>query len=110
MITPAALKIIREGMHLPLWWLAEQWGIRETSLKRWEKDRDLPDDLAQKLDLLQREFFAKVDALIDQEGSDVQIPRNTSPDHYPVEYHRAVAYHALLHRPGLTITYAEETS
>lgn len=96
-MTSAEFKALRESMGLTTKWLAIRWGAAESSVKRWERNRLLPEDLAQDVRDLKRRF----DALVERDsqyGPDtvLLVPRldSESSDGMPAAWHRAAAQRA----------------
>ena len=59
-MTSAEMKCLRESMGLTTKWLSARWDVAEFSVKRWERDRYLPENLETDLRGLKRRFDAEV--------------------------------------------------
>ena len=90
-MTSAEMKCLRESMGLTTKWLAARWDVAEFSVKRWERDRYLPDNLETDLRGLKRRFDAEV-----RHTAAVIVPR-TEPEStgdMPAAWRRAIAQRA----------------
>lgn len=100
-MTSAEMKCLRESMGLTTKWLSARWDVAEFSVKRWERDRYLPENLETDLRGLKRRFDAEVQhtaAVTAESGEDaaVIVPR-TEPEStggMPAAWHRAIAQRA----------------
>ena len=92
-MTPAELKTLRESMGLTIKWLAARWHTAEYSVKRWERNRRLPDKLAQDMQTLRREYRKAITEGIAANEPTIIVPRTdaTTPDGKPASWHRSVA-------------------
>ena len=92
-MTPAELKTLRESMGLTIKWLAARWHTAEYSVKRWERNRRLPDKLAQDMQTLRREYRKAITEGIAANEPTIIVPRTdaTTPDDKPAAWHRSVA-------------------
>lgn len=96
-MTPAEFKATRERLGLTVRWLAERWGVQETTIQRWERNRALPSDLAEDMGGLAGRFDVQVDALRAAGAAVLRVPRRDgeSPDQMPAAWHRAAALTAV---------------
>lgn len=100
-MTSAEMKCLRESMGLTAKWLSARWGVAEFSVKRWERDRYLPENLETDLRGLKRRFDAEVrhTAAVTAEAGEeaaVIVPR-TEPESTGgmlAAWHRAIAQRA----------------
>lgn len=92
-MTTAELKTLRESMGLTIKWLAARWYTAEYSVKRWERNRRLPDKLAQDMQTLRREYRKAITEGIAANEPTIIVPRTdaTTPDDKPAAWHRSVA-------------------
>lgn len=107
-MTPAEFKCLRESMGLSTKWLSVRWDVSEFSVQRWERNRPLPDSLAQDMHMLKLAFEDDVKAMIESGVAAVVVPRVDDPalDH-PAPWYRAVAQRAA-DNCGVGIVYAHE--
>lgn len=109
-MTPAEFKCLRESMGLSTKWLAIRWDVAESSVKRWEHTRTLPDALETDLLNLRRQFNEAVTRL-STTTTPIVVPRvdSESPDRWPAAWHRAIAQQAS-DRCGASIIYGSDAS
>ena len=105
-MTPAELKAERERMGLPAQWLADRWGVALNSVRRWERDRELPAELAEDLLALTGKMEDEAAMLARLGMDEIEVPRTDaeSGDGMPAAYHRAVALEAA-RRTGARLVY-----
>lgn len=106
-MTSAEFKCLRESMGLSTKWLSIRWDVAESSVKRWETNRILPEDLERDMIELKRAFDAEVDdAAKAPADSCVIVPRVDieAPRNLPAAWHRAIAQRAR-ERSGARILY-----
>ncbi len=110
-MTPAELKTLRESMGLTIKWLAARWHTAEYSVKRWERNRRLPDMLAQDMQTLCREYRKTITEGIAANEPTIIVPRTdaTTPDDKPAAWHRSVAQRIKM-ITGCTLVYSPEST
>ncbi len=110
-MTPAELKTLRESMGLTIKWLAARWRTAEYSVKRWERNRRLPDTLAQDMQTLRREYRKAITEGIAANEPTIIVPRTdaTTPDDKPAAWHRSVAQRIKM-ITGCTLVYSPEST
>lgn len=96
LMTPAELKAERERMGLPAQWLADRWGVALNSVRRWERDRELPVELAEDMGRLAMMMESDAAGIAGMGLGEIQVPRTDADvsDGMPAAYHRAVALEA----------------
>lgn len=107
-MTPAEFKCTRESLGLSSQWLANRWGVALYSVQRWEKSRQLPEELAIDLEGIIEKMRREIDEASFGGGDRlIEVPRtdDESPDDMPAAYHRAVAL-AVARSTGARIVYA----
>lgn len=96
-MTSAEFKSLRESMGLTTKWVADHWNVAEYSVKRWERNRQPPEEIARGMLDLKRRFDALV-ARDSKAGPDTTllVPRldRECPDGMPAAWHRAIARRA----------------
>ncbi|MCH9275018.1 hypothetical protein JS533_001775 [Bifidobacterium amazonense] len=108
-MSPAECKCLRESMGLTTKWLAGRWGVAEYSVKRWERDRRVPDDLAADLTGLRNLFDRLVGEGVDERADAIPVPRvdAESPDDKPAAWHRIIAQRISEQTDGRILYYAD---
>lgn len=110
-MTPAELKTLRESMGLTIKWLAARWHTSEYSVTRWERNRRLPDTLAQDMQTLRREYRKAITEGIAANEPTIIVPRTdaTTHDDKPAAWHRSVAQR-IREATGCKLVYSPETT
>ena len=110
-MTPAELKTLRESMGLTIKWLAARWHTAECSVIRWERNRRLPDTLAQDMQTLRREYRKAITEGIAANEPTIIVPRTdaTTHDDKPAAWHRSVAQR-IREATGCKLVYSPETT
>ncbi len=114
-MTPAELRVVRESLGLTARWLAEQAGVKELTVARWESTYRVPDDVAALIEGLEAEQASQVAQYV---AASMDVPEPTLstyrvdadvPDSYPypASFHRAVVALVAKEVPGLGIEYHE---
>ena len=110
-MTTAELKTLRESMGLTIKWLAARWHTSEYSVTRWERNRRLPDTLAQDMQTLRREYRKAITEGIAANEPTIIVPRTdaTTHDDKPAAWHRSVAQ-CIREATGCKLVYSSETT
>lgn len=108
-MTPAEFKARREALGLTAQWLADHFGVALFSVKRWERDRKLPDSVEEEFERLEERADTAVQLGAALDGPLI-VPRtdDQSPDDFPAAYHRAIALR-ISHINGAPIIFKEES-
>lgn len=110
-MTSAEFKCLRQKLGLTTNWLAKRWGVADNSVKRWERNREIPAALAGDLLDLLDEFNARVAASCAAHGPDTAmvVPRidMESTDRRPAAWHHAVAQE-VSERTGCRILFLDD--
>lgn len=93
-MTSAEFKCLRESMGLTTKWLAARWGVAEHSVQRWERNRTLPDELAEDMARLKMQFDGEAERASELGGDYFLVPRNDrfrNEDDMPAAWHHMIA-------------------
>ncbi len=112
-MTPAELKVVRESLGVTTKWLAEQANVTEVSVKRWETDYRVPDDVAVLVEGLESEqasqaarYIAACKDVPEPTILTYRVDKDLPDDYpYPASFHRAVVALVAKEVLGLGIEY-----
>lgn len=113
-ITPAEFRCLREQLGLTENWLAARWNVAKQSVIRWERNRELPQQLAEDIAEIKNSFDASVSKLSQKykAGDTLTIPATRDNDdvasmaRYPQRMVRAIAW-AVHEKTGCKIAYPD---
>lgn len=109
-MTSAEFKCLRESMGLTTKWLAARWDVNEVSVQRWERNRTLPDSLAEDMARLKMQFDGEVEHAVETGGDYFVVPRNDrfhTMDDMPAAWHHMIA-ERVRERTGVRILFTDD--
>lgn len=109
-MTSAEFRCLRESMGLTTKWLAVRWDVSEFSVQRWERNRTLPDELADDMLRLKERFDGEIGRAIETGGDCLTVPRNDrhgTADDMPSSWHHMIAQR-IRERSGMRILFDDD--
>ena len=110
-MTNAEFKCLREKLGLTTNWLSKRWNVADNTVKRWERNREIPVLLADDLRDLLGEFDASVAEACATCGPGVAmiVPRidAETTDGRPATWHHAIAQ-AVSEETGCRILFLDD--
>ena len=109
-MTSAEFKCLRESMGLTTKWLASRWDVSEFSVQRWERNRMLPEKLAEDMTRLKTRFDGEVERAVETGGECFIVPRNDrfrTMDDMPAAWHHMIAQR-VRERSGARILFEDD--
>lgn len=74
-LTPAEFKCLRASLGLTTKWLADRWDVAEFSVKRWERERMLPEEFSEDMLGLRQWFLDEVAQREACVADSISVPR-----------------------------------
>lgn len=103
-MTAGEFRVVREGLGLTRAWLADDMGVQERAVARWEDgERPIPERRAAWLRNLAAEADDQVAELLDQIGDGDVFVLDGDATGMPPSWTRAIAWRLMLARPGLRV-------
>ncbi|OZG49811.1 hypothetical protein BOCO_0328 [Bombiscardovia coagulans] len=109
-MSPAEMRCLCEYMGLSAKWLAARWGVTDYSVQRWERNRILPDSLAQDLADLEVEFNQIVAREIERRADVILVPRTDDEalEGKPAAWWRAIAHRVREDTDAMIVYYSDD--
>lgn len=116
---PAELRVVREYLSLTTRWIAEQRGVAERSVQRWEHGHaPIPDGVRRQVEQWEAGTAATVDLAVTRllDAPEPAVATYRSDEHYreherdavwPASWHRAVVARVAERVPGLVVLYRD---
>ena len=103
-MTAGEFRVIREGLGLTRAWLADDMGVQERAVARWEDgDRPIPEPRAAWLRNLAAESDDHVAELLAEIGDGGVFVLDGDAMRMPPSWTRAIAWRLMLARPGVRV-------